>query len=317
MSEKIKLPIIVGPTASGKSALALRIAEEVGGEIVSCDSMQIYRRMDIGTAKPTVEEQRLVPHHMIDIVEPWESFSCADYATLAEKAVRDIVSHGRIPILCGGTGLYLDALLRGGMAEEAECDPSYRAELEALAETRGNEYVHALLRDVDPESAEGIHPNNLKRVIRALEICRVSGRKKSEIDRENSSLDGVFEPLCVGLFYTDRAVLYERIEKRVDVMIRQGLLDEVRGLEQEGIFERSKTAAGAIGYKELLGFLHGECDLATACDTLKTATRRYAKRQCTWFGAKPYVARIELEGAPDEKTFEKIVKKTKKVFQLL
>ena len=140
MSDKIKLPIIVGPTASGKSALALRIAEEVGGEIVSCDSMQIYRRMDIGTAKPTAEEQRLVRHHMIDIVEPWESFSCADYAMLAEAAVRDIVSRGKLPIVCGGTGLYLDALVRGGMAEEADTDPMYRSELEALAETVKNKF---------------------------------------------------------------------------------------------------------------------------------------------------------------------------------
>ena len=314
-NEKIKLPIIVGATASGKSALAMRIAEEMGGEIVSCDSMQIYRRMDIGTAKPTAEEQRRVRHHMIDIVEPWDNFSCADYATLSEAAVRDIVARGRVPIVCGGTGLYLDALLRGGMSEEADTDEGYRAELDALAEDRGNDYIHALLRDIDPESADAIHPNNRKRVIRALEICRVSGRKKSEIDRENSRLDGIFEPLAVGLFYTDRGVLYERIERRVDQMIDMGLIDEVRALEAEGIFERSKTAAGAIGYKEFLGFLRGKCDLAEATDTLKTATRRYAKRQCTWFGAKPYIERIDIEGEPDEKTFEKIVKKTKKVFQ--
>lgn len=316
MNEKIKLPIIVGPTASGKSALAFALAEELGGEIVSCDSMQIYRRMDIGTAKPTAEEQRRVRHHMIDIVEPWDNFSCADYAVLAEAAVRDIVARGKLPIVCGGTGLYLDALLRGGMAREAETDESYRAELDALAEQKGNEYVHALLRDIDPESAEAIHPNNRKRVIRALEICRVSGRKKSEIDRENSQLDGIFEPLCVGLFYTDREVLYRRIEERVDQMVGMGLIDEVRALEAEGIFERSSTAAGAIGYKEFLGYLHGECTLSEATDTLKTATRRYAKRQCTWFLAKPYVEHIDVEGVPDEKTFKKIVKKTKKVFQL-
>ena len=315
MNEKIKLPIIVGATASGKSALAMRVAEEIGGEIVSCDSMQIYRRMNIGTAKPTVKEQERVRHHMIDIVEPWDNFSCADYAILAEAAVRDVMARGKVPIVCGGTGLYLDALLRGGLPEEADSDPCYRAELDALAEEKGNEYLHGLLRDVDPESAEAIHPNNRKRVIRALEVCRVSGRKKSEIDRENSRLDGVFEPLCVGLFYTDRAVLYERIDRRVDQMLDEGLLDEVRALEAEGIFERSKTAAGAIGYKELLGYLRGECDPATAIETLKTATRRYAKRQCTWFGAKPYVERIDIEMPPDEKIFEKIVKKAKKVFQ--
>ena len=315
MSEKIKLPIVVGPTASGKSALAMAIAEEIGGEIVSCDSMQIYRRMNIGTAKPTEEEMRRVRHHMIDIVEPWESFSCADYAVRAEAAIRDIVARGKTPIVCGGTGLYLDALLRGGMPEEADTDEAYRCELEALAEEKGNQYVHDLLRGVDPESAEAIHPNNRKRVIRALEICRVSGRKKSEIDRENSSLDGVFEPLCVGLHYADRAVLYERIERRVDQMIDEGLLDEVKLLAAEGIFDRSRTAAGAIGYKEFLGYLRGECGLDEAADALKTATRRYAKRQITWFGAKDYVQKIEIVGKPDAEAFKKIIKNAKKVFQ--
>ena len=316
MSEKIKLPIIVGATASGKSALAMRIAEEIGGEIVSCDSMQIYRRMNIGTAKPTAEEQSRVRHHLIDVIEPWETFSCADYARLADEAIRDVIARGKTPILCGGTGLYLDALLRGGLAEEADCDENYRNELNALAAEKGNDYVHGLLRDLDPESADAIHPNNRKRVIRALEICRVTGRKKSEIDRENSAFDGAYEPLAVGLFYTDRAVLYDRIDRRVDQMLREGLLDEVRTLYAEGIFERSRTAAGAIGYKELLGFIRGEMTLAEASDTLKMATRRYAKRQCTWFGAKTYVERIDVDGVPDEKTLEKISEKTKKVFQL-
>ena len=316
MSEKIKLPIIVGATASGKSALAMRIAEEIGGEIVSCDSMQIYRRMNIGTAKPTAEEQSRVRHHLIDVIEPWETFSCADYARLADEAIRDVIARGKTPIVCGGTGLYLDALLRGGLAEEADCDENYRNELNALAAEKGNDYVHGLLRDLDPESADAIHPNNRKRVIRALEICRVTGRKKSEIDRENSAFDGAYEPLAVGLFYTDRAVLYDRIDRRVDQMLREGLLDEVRALDAEGIFERSRTAAGAIGYKELLGFIRGEMTLAEASDTLKMATRRYAKRQCTWFGAKTYVERIDVDGVPDEKTLEKISEKTKKVFQL-
>ena len=316
MSEKIKLPIIVGATASGKSALAMRMAEEIGGEIVSCDSMQIYRRMNIGTAKPTAEEQSRVRHHLIDVIEPWETFSCADYARLADEAIRDVIARGKTPIVCGGTGLYLDALLRGGLAEEADCDENYRNELNALAEEKGNDYVHGLLRDLDPESADAIHPNNRKRVIRALEICHVTGRKKSEIDRENSAFDGAYEPLAVGLFYTDRAVLYDRIDRRVDQMIAEGLLDEVRALQAEGIFERSRTAAGAIGYKELLGFIRGEMTLAEASDTLKMATRRYAKRQCTWFGAKDYIERIEIDGVPDEKTLEKISEKTKKVFQL-
>ena len=315
MQNRIKLPIVVGPTASGKSALALAIAEEIGGEIVSCDSMQIYRRMNIGTAKPTQEELSRVRHHMIDIVEPWENFSCADYAKLADEAVADIVFRGKIPIICGGTGLYLDALLRGGLPEIADSDEDYRAELCALIEREGAEYLHKMLEEVDPESAETIHVNNTKRVVRALEIFHTSGRKKSELDRENSRIDGKYEPLAVGLYYPDRAVLYERIDKRVDIMIEDGLLDEVRALENEGVFERSKTASGAIGYKELLGYLHGEMSLEDAVENLKTATRKYAKRQCTWFFAKDYVNKIEINPETDEKTFEKSVKNAKKVFQ--
>lgn len=315
MENRIKLPIIVGPTAGGKSALALAIAEEIGGEIVSCDSMQIYKRMDIGTAKPTAEEMSRVKHHMIDIVEPWENFSCADYARLAGEAVDDIISRGKIPVVCGGTGLYLDALLRGGLPEIADSDEAYRAELCALLEREGAEKLHKMLAEVDPESAEAIHMNNTKRVIRALEIYRTSGRKKSELDKENSSIDGKYEPLAVGLFYPDRSVLYERIDRRVDVMINDGLVDEVRALEKEGVFERSKTASGAIGYKELLGYLRGEATLEESVETLKTATRRYAKRQCTWFFAKPYINKIEINPPFDEKTFKKSVKNAKKVFQ--
>jgi tRNA dimethylallyltransferase len=314
LENRIKLPIIVGPTASGKSALALAIAEEIGGEIISCDSMQIYKRMDIGTAKPTAEEMNRVRHHMIDVVEPWESFSCADYAKMASEAVDDVVSRGKIPVVCGGTGLYLDALLRGGLPEIADSDEEYRAELCETLERNGAEALHKMLETVDPESAEAIHMNNTKRVIRALEIYHTSGRKKSELDKENSSFNGKYEPLAVGLFYPDREVLYERINRRVDIMINDGLVDEVRALDAEGIFERSKTASGAIGYKELLGFLHGEMSLDKAVEDLKMATRRYAKRQCTWFFAKDYVNKIEILPPFDEKTFEKSVKNAKKVF---
>ncbi len=315
MTEKIKLPIIVGPTASGKSALALRVARECNCEIVSCDSMQIYRRMDIGTAKPTAEESSAVRHHMIDIVEPWESFSCADYAVRARECIDDILARGKTPLVVGGTGLYLDALLRGGMCEAADTDEGYRASLAAIAAEKGNEYVHAMLSEVDPESAAASHPNNLKRVIRALEIYHVTGVPKSVLDKQNASLDGVFEPLAVGLFYTDRGALYERIDRRVDEMLRVGLLEEVRALASEGLFERSSTAAGAIGYKELLGFLRGEMTLADAVEELKRSTRRYAKRQLTWFGAKGYVTRIEVETPITDVGFEKILKNAKKVFQ--
>ena len=315
INEKIKLPIIAGPTASGKSSLALAVAQELDGEIVSCDSMQIYKRMNIGTAKPTDEEMRLVRHHMIDVVEPHESFSCADYARLASAAIEDIVSRGKTPIVCGGTGLYLDALLRGGMPECSDSDPAYREEMTRLAAEKGNEYVHAILRELDPESADAIHPNNVKRVVRALEICHVTGRKKSDIDRENSSLDSVYDTRGVWLCHKNRDVLYSRIEKRIDIMIGDGLLDEVRALDSEGIFEKSKTAAGAIGYKELLTYLRGETSLDEAVADLKTATRRYAKRQITWFSSKPYMQKIELEDEINEKILKNIVKNVCKHFK--
>ena len=312
---KIKLPIIVGATASGKSALALRIATEYNGEIVSCDSMQIYRGMDIGTAKPTAEEQAAVPHHMIDIVDPWESFSCADYALAAEKVIADIISRGKLPIVCGGTGLYLDALLRGGLNEEADSDEDYRRELTSLATEKGNEYIHALLTEIDPESAEAIHPNNLKRVIRALEVYKVTGKPKSVLDREKSDLSAKYEPLAVCLWYNDREVLYDRINQRVDLMVSGGLVDEVRRLDEEKIFERSTTAAGAIGYKELLGYIRGELPYNVSVETLKMATRRYAKRQMTWFGSKPYINKLFVDRM-DNGEFEKIIKNAEKVFQL-
>lgn len=315
MTKPIKLPIIVGPTASGKSALALEIAKEINGEIVSCDSMQVYKKMNIGTAKPTAEEQRSVRHHVIDVVEPWENFSCADYAHYAEKAIQDIISRKKTPIVCGGTGLYLDALLRGGMSQTACGDEAYRAELWKLFERDGAESLHKMLEKIDPESAEAIHVNNVKRVIRAIEIYHTSGRTKSELDRENNRLDVKYEPLAVGLFYSDRSVLYDRINRRVDAMIDSGLTEEVRTLDEEGVFEISKTASHAIGYKELLGYVRGKTDLATAVEELKNATRKYAKRQCTWFFAKEYVNKIEINSAMDEKTFEKTVKNVKKVFQ--
>ncbi len=308
MKEKIKLPIVVGPTASGKSALALRVAQEYGCEIVSCDSMQIYRRMNIGTAKPTKEEMSLVRHHMINIVEPWESFSCADYAVRARACIDDILARGKMPLVVGGTGLYLDALLRGGLCEEADSDAAYRDELLAIAAEKGNEYVYNMLAEIDPVSAAASHPNNLRRVVRALEIYHVTGVPKSEMDKRKASFDGVFEPLAVGLFHADRQALYDRIDLRVDSMMREGLLDEVKALAQEKL---SSTAAGAIGYKELFGFLRGEMTLAEAVEDLKRGTRRYAKRQLTWFGAKEYVNRIEVA----DESFEEIVKKAKKVFQ--
>ncbi len=307
LHEKPKIIAVVGPTAGGKSALALTLAERLDGEIVSCDSMQIYRGMDIGTAKPTPAERAAIPHHLIDIAEPEEPFSAVDYVAAAGEAVTDILSRGKLPILCGGTGLYLDAFLRGESVETPGADPALREELLALATERGAEFLHAQLREVDPESADAIHPNNLRRVIRALELYRTTGVTKTEWDRRSREAPSRFRATVLGLSYTNRNILYDRIERRVDQMLTDGLLEETRALAARGVFHHSPTAAAAIGYKELLPYLAGECTLEDAIAELKTATRRYAKRQMTWFLAKPYIQWIAADGGELPRKYEEIV----------
>ena len=316
MTQKTKIYAVVGPTASGKSALALELAKRHGGEIISCDSMQIYKRMNIGTAKPTVAEQREVRHHLIDIVEPDVDFSCEDYVAYADRAIADCVSRGKIPIICGGTGLYLDTLLRGGNSAPVGDTSAIRAELTARAEREGADAIYAELMRVDRESAEAIHPNNVKRVIRALEIYYSCGVPKSELDRVSKQIEPRYDASVLMLKYADREILYRRIEKRVDQMIAEGLLDETRALMQEGVFEKNGTAAQAIGYKELLGYLRGTESLEDAIAELKTATRRYAKRQITWFSAKDYVMPLEADSECGIKRFEEIVNNAEKLFSL-
>lgn len=292
--QKIKILAVVGPTASGKTAISVELAKRIGGEVVSCDSMQVYRRMNVGTAKPTEQEMNGIPHHLIDAVEPDAPFSCAEYVTQAQDAVKDISARGKLPILCGGTGLYLDRFLCGEM-EETHADEGLRASLFAFAEKEGVEALHERLREVDAESADAIHPNNVKRVVRALEIYEQTGIPKSEFDRRSQVGESPYEALVIGLHYPRREVLYERINRRVDMMLADGLLEETKQLLEEGVFDVNLTAAQAIGYKELLGYLDGRETLAEATENLKTATRRYAKRQLTWFSAKPYVTWVEME----------------------
>ncbi|MBO5931555.1 MAG: tRNA (adenosine(37)-N6)-dimethylallyltransferase MiaA [Clostridia bacterium] len=292
--QKIKMLAVVGPTASGKTAVSVELAKRLGGEVVSCDSMQVYRRMNIGTAKPTEEEKCGIAHHLIDAVDPETPFSCAEYVTLAGEAVKDISARGKLPIFCGGTGLYLDRFLCGEM-EETHADEALRASLFAFAEREGVDALHERLRAVDPESADAIHKNNVKRVVRALEIYEQTGIPKSEFDRRSQKAETPYEAVVIGLRYPHREVLYDRINRRVDIMLEEGLLEETQKLKSEGVFEVNLTAAQAIGYKELLGYLDGEETLAEATENLKTATRRYAKRQLTWFSAKPYVEWVEME----------------------
>ncbi len=316
MNKKIEIYVVAGPTASGKSALALELARRHDGEIISCDSMQVYKKMNIGTAKPTVEEMACVPHHMIDIAEPDVPFSSEDYARLASAAIDDCVSRGILPIVCGGTGLYLDALLRGGNAAPVPDTSELRAKLMARAEKEGGQALYDELLTVDPESALATHKNNLKRVIRALEIYYACGVKKSELDRRSKEAESLYEAKAVWLAYENRQTLYDRIEKRVDIMIAGGLLEETKQLLEMGVFDKNSTAAQAIGYKELLGYLRGEEKLEDAVSALKTATRRYAKRQITWFSAKDYISPLCMDTADGIKTFEEIVKNTEKLFSL-
>ena len=286
---KQKAIAVTGPTASGKTALAIALAQKFGGEIISCDSMQVYRGMDIGTAKATSAEQAAVPHHLIDIIEPTERFSAADYAVLAERAADDMKKRGVLPVFCGGTGLYLEAVRTARHGEEMRSDPDFRAEMAALAEREGKEAVYRRLCAVDAESAALIHPNNLTRVIRALEIYHVTGQKKSVLDSAASRENPKLSLLTLTLAFRDRALLYDRIDRRVDAMMKEGVLEETRRLYDEGKLLPGTTAAAAIGYKECLGAVRGEMteDEAAAC--LKNATHHYAKRQETWFSAKPHV----------------------------
>ena len=311
---KLRVLAVVGPTASGKSALALALARRFDGEIVSCDSMQVYRRMSIGTAKPTEEEMRAVRHHLIDVAEPQTVFSCAEYVALASEAVEDISARGKLPILCGGTGLYLDALLRKNDFEPMTTDEEVRAALWRVADTEGAESLWRQLEAVDPESAAATHPNNVKRVVRALEIYKVSGVTKTELDRRSREGGERYDACVIGLRYADRERLYHRINTRVEQMLREGLVEETRRLMDEGVFDLNQTAAQAIGYKELLPFCRGEISLEEAAEQLKMATRRYAKRQMTWFSAKDYVRWLTL-GERAEETFEEIVNNACELFQ--
>ena len=293
---KAKILAVVGPTASGKSALAIELAKRFNGEIICCDSMQIYKQMNIGTAKPSAEELNSATHHLFDFADPFESFSCADYIPLAERVVEDILSRGKLPIFCGGTGLYLDRFLSGAEFESTEVDEDFRREMNTFALEFGNEALHQKLREIDPKSADEIHPNNVKRVIRALEIYKTSGRTKSEIDLESKTFESKYDCVQIGIKYENREVLYDRINLRVDKMMQAGLIDETRDLLDSGVFEKNSTAAQAIGYKELLSYFNNEKTLISAVEDLKMATRRYAKRQLTWFSSHGNVNWIVADG---------------------
>lgn len=279
MQEKPRIAAVLGPTASGKTALAVALAQAFDGEVVSADSMQIYEGMDIATAKPTAEEMAGVPHHLIGYVRPDEPYSLGRYLSDAGAAVEGILARGKLPILCGGTGLYLDTFLDNRDIGETGGDPAVRAELSALAAERGGAHLLSLLAECDPEAAASLHPNNLPRIIRALEICRTAGMTMTELQRRSRETRPRYACLRIGLTCRDRQVLYDRINRRVDRMFEQGLLEEARRF----LGADTGTSAQAIGYKELFPCLRGEISLEEAAEALKQATRRYAKRQLTWF----------------------------------
>ena len=288
---------IVGPTASGKSDLAIELSRRLGGEIVSCDSMQIYRRLDIGTAKPTEEEMEGIAHHMIDIADPTAPYSAADYAAEAREVIGQILGRGRIPILCGGTGLYLEALRSGRHANAPGADEAFRAALFEEAEREGGaSALHARLTEIDPEAAAGIHPNNVRRVIRALELAHLTGSTKSALDAESRRGGDGVELLIFCLCFEDRALLVDRIERRVDRMMERGLLAEVTALYGDGCLAPGQTAEQAIGYRQLIPYLEGKISCETAVADIKTATRRYAKRQMTWFRRTEGIRFLAVDG---------------------
>ncbi|MBD9221791.1 MAG: tRNA (adenosine(37)-N6)-dimethylallyltransferase MiaA [Clostridiales bacterium] len=272
---------IAGPTASGKTALAATLAKELNGEVVSCDSMQVYKRMDIGTAKPTLEEMQGIPHHMIDVAEPWEDFSVSRYCEMAAPIVDDIISRGKTAVIAGGTGLYMDALIRGNAFAPFPAT-GVRERLEAQADAEGMEVMLSQLRSVDPDAAGRLHLSDRKRILRALEVYLETGETITEHNRKTQAVPPRYSPIWLGLDFVQRGELYRRIDLRVSLMLEQGLVEEIRGLLADGIPERA-TAMQAIGYKEFVDALDGRCTIEEAADQVRQSSRRYAKRQLTWF----------------------------------
>ena len=306
-SEKIPLLVICGPTASGKTGLSVELALELGGEIVCADSMQVYADMQIITARVTEEEMHGVPHHLTGFLPLTKGFSVADYVELARPAIEDIHRRGRLPIVCGGTGLYINALLDNIVFEDKGSDPERRRELERYAEENGRHALWEKLRELDPEGAEKIHENNLIRVVRAIEVCESQGIPFSEQRRRNLRGGSPYNACAIEIGYRDREELYSRIDRRVDKMLAEGMVEEARR-----VFEGSDpvTAYQAIGYKELVPYLRGEAELDDCTEKIKQSTRRYAKRQLTWFRKRDDILQVLTSESEEHKIFYKNVLKS-------
>ncbi|MEH7155838.1 tRNA (adenosine(37)-N6)-dimethylallyltransferase MiaA [Neobacillus drentensis] len=303
MDSKQKLLVIIGPTAVGKTMLSIEMAKRYNGEIISGDSMQIYRGMDIGTAKIKIDEMEGIPHHLIDIKEPYENFSVAEFQLLVRAKIDEIAKKGKLPIIVGGTGLYIQSVIYDYHFSDVPGDEAYRLVLEERVNEIGNEALYQELMEVDPESASQIHPNNVRRVIRALEIFHLTGKTMQEF-QSSQQADLLYNTAIVGLTM-EREKLYERINHRVDVMIAQGLLEEVEGLYQQGL--RDSQSIQAIGYKEIFAYFDGKVTIEEAITNLKQNSRRYAKRQLTWFRNKMDVNWFDMTD------LENIAKKIKEI----
>ena len=314
MDDTNKKPLIIltGPTAVGKTELSVKLAKAVNGEIISADSMQVYKHMDIGTAKIKKEEKGGIPHHLIDILEPKEEFNVVKFKEYTLQAMEEIYNKGKIPIIVGGTGFYIQAVLYGINFEENGEDTAYRGKLEEAAKEKGGAFLHEKLKEVDPSAAETIHPNNIKRVIRALEYFEQTGNRISEHNEEQRSKESPYR-FCYFVLNNDRDILYERINKRIDIMLEQGLVEEVRGLLKNGCTKEMVSMQG-LGYKEIIEYLQGNCTLEEAVYLLKRDTRHFAKRQLTWFRREKEVSWIQKNeyGDKEDLVLEALLEELKK-----
>ena len=290
---KPRVVAVGGPTASGKTALSVALARAFDGEIINADSMQIYKNLDVGTAKPSAEERQGIPHYLLDFLSPETPYSVADFTAAADPLIRDITARGRLPLVVGGTGLYITSLLSGMAFAPEKTDPAIRARLQARADTEGGAALYAELQRIDPDYAAQVHPNNLPRVIRALELFEATGRRMSDQRREARPAEAPYHALCLCLTCRDRAVLYSRIDRRVDEMVENGVLDEARQVYDHR--DAYRTAAQAIGYKEFFPYFEGTANLTECTERLKQATRNYAKRQLTWFRRQNDAAWLYLD----------------------
>lgn len=303
--EQYPLIVILGPTAAGKTELSLKIAEIINGEIISADSMQIYRMMDVGTAKASKEEQEKIPHHLIDIIDPDQEFSVADYQETVDKLIPEIIGRGALPILVGGTGLYIKAVVEGFLFPEMNTNMNLRNQLEIEASEHGNQYVHDKLQEIDKKLAEKLHPNDLRRVIRGIEVFHETGHTITYYKRKQEETPSRYNALKIGLT-RERSILYQRINQRVVKMIENGLIEEVKSLLDSG-YDLGTTALQGLGYKEIIGYLDNEYTLDEAIRVLKRDTRHFAKRQLTWFRRDKSIHWFDLSELDKSTVYKEII----------